>query len=457
MLAEENFSQAVAGEFTLPRVSPARLPWRIALPFAGFVLAGSLVLVALTWWSVREDERRDFAVLARTNAEFLSRMTLPPSERMASQLGEVLNVWVYFRHRDTGLLTPEPAHPALKQDLSRMLPADGEARNIGPLEAVAVPIGDLRDLVFVRPEVPLPAILRHPRTLAGLGAFWFLALGLGLALARGLVLPLRHLAARLPDIDAPGALTLPEATRSDEIGDVARAFLHTREALQRERSQREQAEKLAVLGRMTAALAHEIQNPVSAIKMHAQLWPDSAEEGRLTARTIEHEAARIESLISQWMYLTKPQPPTLRRVDLAAVLAQVIQAHQAQLDYAQIRVSLQVPESLQARGDPRRLAQVFSNLLVNGIQAMPMGGTLAIEGTSRDGSVVIAFLDTGKGFSREALSRFSEFFFSEKEGGMGIGLSVAAEIVKAHGGDLQAANREEGGASVTVLLPHPKQ
>jgi signal transduction histidine kinase len=438
-------------------VSHARLPWRIAVPFAAFVLAGSIVLVALTWWSVREDESRAFAALARTNAEFLRRMTLPPSERMASQLGEVLNVSVYFRHRDTGMLTPAPTQDSLRHGLSLQLPADGRTHAFGGLEAVAIPISDLRDLVFVRTEVPLPAILRHPRTLTVLGAFWFLALAFGWVLARGLVLPLRHLAKQLPAIETPGPLSLPEASRQDEIGDVARAFLRTREALQSERARRAQAEKLAVLGRMTAALAHEIQNPVSAIKMHAQLWPGGGEEGRITAQTIEHEAARIEGLVSQWMYLSKPQPPTMRRVDVAVLLAQVLQAHQPQLEHAQIRTSLQAPAQFSARGDSRRLAQVFSNLLVNAIQAMPMGGALTVVGTSDEKGIAIAFKDTGKGFSKEALSRFSEFFFTEKEGGMGIGLSVAAEIVKAHGGEVLVENLAQGGASVTVLLPHAKQ
>jgi hypothetical protein len=104
-------------------------------------------------------------------------------------------------------------------------------------------------------------------------------------------------------------------------------------------------------------------------------------------------------------------------------------------------------------GDAKRLAQVFSNLLVNAIQAMATGGQLTVACTRTASGVEVTFTDTGKGFSEEALTRFSEFFFSEKEGGMGIGLSVASEIVKAHGGELRVANRAEGGARVTVSLP----
>jgi len=84
---------------------------------------------------------------------------------------------------------------------------------------------------------------------------------------------------------------------------------------------------------------------------------------------------------------------------------------------------------------------------------MSSGGTLNVRARLVDDAVEVRFLDQGKGFSTTALARFAEFFFSEKEGGMGIGLTVANEIVKAHGGSLQASNRAEGGACVTVILP----
>ncbi len=432
----------------------ARLPWRIALPFAAFMLVGSVLLLVLLWWNVRADERRDFETLARTNAAFLTRMALPSSERMALQLQEVLGVGVHFRHRDAGLLIPPPPSPEQQRQLATELPPDGVCHQVGSLDAVAFPLDDLRDLVLTRPLSALPSGLTQGRTFAVLGAFWLLALGFGWLISRGLVLPLRHLAARLPDIEAPGPLALPEAAREDEIGDVARAFVRTREALHRERTRREQAEKLAVLGRMTAALAHEIQNPVSAIKLHAQLLPDDGPDMG-TARVIETEATRIEELVSQWMFLSKPQPPAVSEVDAAQVLAEVLRVQQPQCEHAQVRTRLEAPPGLTVPGDARRLSQVFRNLVVNAIQAMPLGGLLEVRASKLEEErvVVITFTDSGRGFSPEALARFSEFFYSEKEGGMGIGLSVAGEIVKGHGGSLTVANRPEGGAVVTVTLP----
>jgi signal transduction histidine kinase len=100
------------------------------------------------------------------------------------------------------------------------------------------------------------------------------------------------------------------------------------------------------------------------------------------------------------------------------------------------------------QADSRRLGQVFHNIILNAIQAMANGGTLTI--TARDRT--INFADSGPGFSPTALTRWGEMMFSEKEGGMGIGLSVAREIIRAHGGCLTVANRPEGGALVRMEL-----
>ena len=421
-----------------------RLPWRIGVPFAAFVLAGSLAVIAWTWWSIESEERSAFEKLAQANAHFIKQMRLPATETLARQLGEVLGVGVFFR-------THERFSPPLNDILAitttlefERLPADGHFHMTGGWESVAVPLGNGTDLMLTKPLVILPHTLRHPRTLAVLAAFWLLSISFAWLLTRGLVRPLRNLAGRIPEIEKAGPLDLPEVSRQDEVGDVARAFVRTRDALRNEREQRERAEKLAVLGRMTAALAHEIQNPVAAIKMHAQLAGSAVIEG---------EAARIENLVSQWMFLSRPQPPEMSDIELETLLAGCVAAHAARMDHAGVKPALQVAAGLMIRGDRRRLAQVFSNLLVNAIQAMPRGGPLEISAHSSAEGAVITFTDAGRGFSASALDHFAEFFYSEKEGGMGIGLSVASEIVKAHAGSLHAENRAGSGARLTVRLP----
>ncbi len=420
-----------------------RIPWRIGLPYTAFVLLGSVALVIWMGWNLSNEGRARFEMLARTNADFINRVQLPASERMAAQLGQVIGIDVFFRK--DGQLTPEP-FPLVSSFGLPEVPADGKSHRIGTLEVVGVPLKSGHDLMLAREAFASWREVLHPSTFAVLGAFWLLALFVAWLVARGLVQPLRHLAAKLPEIEKPGALELVEVTRDDEIGDVARAFMRTREALQDEREQREKAEKLAVLGRMTAALAHEIQNPVAAIKMHAQL---------MGADIIESEAGRIEALVSQWMFLSKPEPPAMSELDVGLLLQSTLTSHRAQMDHALVRAETDIADGLMIRGDRRRLIQVLSNLIINAIQAMPCGGVLNVtaKSISSQREIEISWVDSGAGFSEKALLHFAEYFYSEKEGGMGIGLSIASEIVKAHGGELCATNGDKGGARVTVKLP----
>jgi len=318
----------------------------------------------------------------------------------------------------------------------------------GQFFCIAVPIEGKDDLVLVRED---QRAWFDPMLVQVVAAFLLLAVLTAWLVVRGLVRPLRRLARQLPEIETAGTLDVPETSRQDEIGDLARAFVRTRQALHGEQAARERMEKLAVLGRMTAALAHEVQNPVAAIRMHAQLWRGAQDDG--TAAVIEHEAARIESMLNQWLFLTRPEPPATAPVDVGALLAQLVAAQKNQTEHAAVAVQLDAPAGLVASADRRRLEQVFRNLLTNALQAMPGGGTLSIR-AARAGDVLrVTFADDGPGFSPVALQRFAEFFFSEREGGMGIGLSVASEILKAHGGRLLTANRDGGGAVVTVELP----
>jgi signal transduction histidine kinase len=96
---------------------------------------------------------------------------------------------------------------------------------------------------------------------------------------------------------------------------------------------------------------------------------------------------------------------------------------------------------------------VFRNLILNALQAMPRGGELHISRRVQDGGCIITFHDQGPGFSQQALARGAELFFSEKEGGMGVGLNVAQEILSAHGGRLTLNNPPQGGAQVIVTFP----
>ncbi len=205
------------------------------------------------------------------------------------------------------------------------------------------------------------------------------------------------------------------------------------------------AQRLAILGQMATALAHEIQNPVAAIRLHSQLLeknnPDSA-------ALIIDEAATIERLVNQWMFLARPDPPCKTEVSLADLLTQTVRALTPAAEHAQVRIVLELESEERLQADGRRLCQAFHNIILNAIQAMPTGGTLTITARNRR----VSFADTGPGFSKTAITRWAEMLYTEKEGGMGIGLSMAQEVIRAHGGTLTVANRPEGGALVCLEL-----
>jgi signal transduction histidine kinase len=293
--------------------------------------------------------------------------------------------------------------------LLQALPARLEPRQVaGRFEVIAAPLEEGSKLVLVRPAKPALEFLWRRDTLAVLGAFCLLSIALAGVVSRGVL----------------------------------------------------RSERLALLGRLATGLAHEIHNPLSTIRLHSQLLesaaPDDLPEAvRQSAPILVDETGRIEALVNQWMFLARPEPPRTRSLSLAEVAQRVAKNYAALAQHAHVDLAVQIPAALQVEADERRLAQALSNLILNAIQAMPRGGRLGLTAKAERYGVRLTITDTGPGFSAAALTRWRDLFFSEKEGGMGVGLSVVAEIVEAHGGRVEIANELGGGASVRIDLPTP--
>lgn len=490
----------------MPRPRPSPLWLRLAGPMLLFVVAGSIVLALWIHASARRDSRTVFATLARTNADFIRSTRLPANERVAESIGRVLGMQVFFRHgawdmvrggaggfqfRPGRELIPAPQGPlAAHSDLLHALrPTDGIIRAGAGFEAIAVAVEENTTLIVARRVEPALSFLLQPRTLLVLGAFWLLSVGLAWALTDRLVRPVRLIAERLPHIEDDAEPNLPGSERPDEIGQLARAYLDTRAQLADERARREKIERLALLGRMATGLAHEIHNPLAAIRMHAQLIastpePDLPVATRDSLPVLLGETARIEGLVNQWMFLARPAPPQTALADLATLVGEVVRTLAPQAAHARVELHDRTVPGLCAKVDTRRITQAIGNVLLNAIHALPGGGRVTVQGEMLDvqgamleagcrmldeeaarppavpssnqqpaASIRLTFHDTGPGFSARALLHHAELFFSEKEGGMGIGLSVTSEILRAHGGSLQVANAPEGGAVVTFVLP----
>lgn len=427
---------------------------RMGLVFFAFAIAGSLLLLAWFAHQERRNSERVFLALAQADADFIRQMNLPRSEKLALDLSRLLKMLVFFREPE-GRMVPPADHEFLDQ--LKNVPAAAKAVLLRDgRTATAIRIDAEHDVIFVRlPDVTPASSLARPATMIALGAFWLLSLGLAWAVARSVVRPLTSLTRRLPALFTEPAAPVPEAARHDEIGLLATALTDAREKLAGERAMREQSEKLALLGRVAAGLAHEIKNPVASIHLHSQLIPLEPldAESRQSLALIQSETGVIEGLVNQWLFLARPAPPQMSPLDLGELLQSITAALRAQAAHSGANIDLEVAAGIVIQGDRQRLAQAFRNLSLNAIQAMPSGGALRISARQEDREAIIVFTDTGPGFSAAALQRGSELFYSEREGGMGIGLNVAREVIASHGGRLRLENTEPHGARVTIHLP----
>jgi signal transduction histidine kinase len=358
--------------------SSTRLRLTFGLGFLAFVVLGSLLLLAWLRQREREESNRLFHALAQADAEFVRRMNLPRSEKLAGDLEQLLGMQIEFREAGKGVV---------KDD-----------------DTLVVRLDEKNDMIFTRKPVASQLSLRDPATRNAFIAFWLVSGLVGWLLAR-------------------------------------------------ERLKRAQSERLAMLGRVATSLAHDIKNPLASIQLHAQLMTPGDSEDVKALKMIESESEVIAGLVNQWLHLANPLPPRLVKLDVVECLATVARNLEAQARHAGVEMDHDIAGPIWLIGDAQRLSQAFRNLIVNAIQAMPRGGKLRISAERHENMISLRFADTGPGFSESALARGTELFFTEKEGGMGVGLNIVASIVVAHDGQLKLQNDPKGGAVMLVLLP----
>jgi PAS domain S-box-containing protein len=216
-------------------------------------------------------------------------------------------------------------------------------------------------------------------------------------------------------------------------------------------------ERLTAMGRLAAALAHEINNPLQAIANGLELaldFPLPEEERLEYLQAARLQVQRLKALAESVLYFARPPRVERHPILVAGVVHDALALASKQPGYSDIRVRLELPESLPpVLASSSQLAQVFLNIILNAIEAMPNGGELSISARVVGKQVEVAFADSGPGISPEAMARMFEPFFTTKEDGVGLGLAISHSIIQRHGGSLTAANVPGGGAVFTVTLP----
>jgi signal transduction histidine kinase len=244
--------------------------------------------------------------------------------------------------------------------------------------------------------------------------------------------------------------------QQDTLERVATSVSAVLRRLEKSEQDALRAEQLASVGQMAAGIAHEVRNPLMAIKLLIQAAAERA--GGLKprdVRVLEDEIRRLEGIVSGFLDFARPPRPEPRDVDVRALVEQVAENFRPRAEAQGVTLAIRADPDAHVSADPNQLRQVLYNLLFNALEAQPDGGSIRItaEAASGDGGLAITVADDGPGVPPELGERVFDPFVSTKETGTGLGLSVCRRIAESHGGTLTAEPRAKGAAFVLTLPP----
>ncbi|GBC92560.1 Sporulation kinase E [bacterium HR15] len=217
-----------------------------------------------------------------------------------------------------------------------------------------------------------------------------------------------------------------------------------------------QMERLAEIGQMTATIAHEIRNPLTALKGAADLLMQEEnlpEQVQTYVDIIRQEVARLNDIAEEFLEFARPFVLNRRPVVLRPLLKRLMQALAPYFKEAKITAQLEIAGEPSAHLDPVRIEQVLRNLIQNAIQAMPNGGRLFLRAGEQNNRVYLQVQDTGEGIPTEIREKIFSPFYTTRTRGTGLGLSIVQKIVQAHQGEVCVECPAEGGSIFTVWLP----
>jgi signal transduction histidine kinase len=227
----------------------------------------------------------------------------------------------------------------------------------------------------------------------------------------------------------------------------------------------ERSEKFAALGRMSAAVAHEIRTPLTSIKLFlesVQAEIDHPDEYEEDVRIALNQIGRIEATINRFLDFAKPRDLVFLEIDLAELIGELMVMVRPQVNRQECFLHIAIEEDLPAIvGDRRLLAEALINLLVNALEAMPVHGTLTIKacraGCEVNGRAIpcvqVDIGDTGHGMADDQIDKIFEPFFTTKATGTGLGLPLVLNTIRNHGGQIRVASQIDNGTTFSLYLP----
>lgn len=216
------------------------------------------------------------------------------------------------------------------------------------------------------------------------------------------------------------------------------------------------AERLAALGEMVAGVSHEIKNPLGIIQSTSELlnnMPNADEKQKRLSGVITEESLRLNRIVTEFLDFARPHELNVQEFDLKEIIIKNIEFLRPDMERKGVTVDLNLdgrPFIIEA--DQDLIHRVIMNLIINSIQAIPESGKVIINAEEGKGEYIVKIRDTGNGISDENISKIFNPFFTTKERGSGLGLSIVRKIIEGHGGTIDIESSEGGGTGVTLHL-----
>jgi len=219
-----------------------------------------------------------------------------------------------------------------------------------------------------------------------------------------------------------------------------------------------QSEKLAALGTMAAGIAHEIRNPLTSLQLFVQMMAERFDDHEFREKftqIVPPEIERLNRIVNDLVSFAKPAKLTREPNQINEILEKTVRLSEISFKKLNVKVVKEFSDVPKVMADPQQIMQIFLNLIMNGAQAMPNGGTLTVKSyfNTVTGRVAIDINDTGTGISEENIKKLFSPFFTTKDGGTGLGLAITRRIIEEHKGEIKVKSRVGEGTTFTVELP----
>jgi len=458
-----------------------RVRWHNTLFFRVILLCGVLLLCLLaSVYALTAYYFNEAAEEMRQRAEDISEMIVVkfeenPAQDLAALSDDIVSfaegaeVQIQpFHETAPGMNVPHPTEAQTSASGSVYLEKD----STGQLNRVAymlLPLGNQTVLMTLRvPIEPQVEVLRAftNRYMLTLTAIFILTLALMVYFIRRTLRPLTQFSDTCAAISSGKLEQVTTARAYGEIHALENTFNHMVHALREKElveAKLRQAQRLSALGNLAAGVAHDVRNPLNAIKLLSSHAIDTIEENgnghaRKSLQTIQQEVVRLESIVSSFLSLAKESElrPEVQRID--TLLEECVQLFTKDAEERGVRMVTELRAgSAELMIDPKHWKRAILNVLLNALEACPPGGRVRLFSRMTDRAVEIEIRDDGPGMPREVIDRVFDPYYTTKPGGTGLGLSITRGIVEEHGGAIELSSSEGQGVQVLITVPLKQQ